>query len=445
MTSDGGGLLLRHADRALGLIERVAACFVDGREQDQVVHGLPTLVGQRIVGIALGYEDVNDHDELRHDPVLAVLAGKLEARRAELCAAGRQEHAQPAGACAGCEPTRYHKIGHDAGGDRAAVRRSVPRGAQRRRRSRSSSTSTPPTIRCTAIRRAGSSTATTTATAICRSTCSAAGTCSRPSCGARTSTPRPAPSRRSSASSARSARAGRGSRSCCAPTRGFAREELMAWCEANRVDYVFGLARNERLVGADRRASWPRPRPRAWPQRPAGPALQGVLLRARWTAGAARAGSLARPSTWPRGQPALHRHLAAGRRSTAGPCTSRSIAPAARWRTGSRSSSSICSPIARPRRPCGPTSSGCGSRRSPMCCSRPCGASACATPSARSERGRGPLPNPTGNHDATCGTIRLKLLKLGAKVTIRCAGSRSPWPRPARIAPSSRSPICGSR
>jgi hypothetical protein len=54
VTSDGGGLLLRHTDRAIGLIERVAACFVDHREQDQVIHTLPALVGQRIVGIAWG-------------------------------------------------------------------------------------------------------------------------------------------------------------------------------------------------------------------------------------------------------------------------------------------------------------------------------------------------------------------------------------------------------
>jgi hypothetical protein len=49
-------LLLRHTDRVIGLTERVAACFIDEREQDQVVHALPALVGQRIVGIALGYE-----------------------------------------------------------------------------------------------------------------------------------------------------------------------------------------------------------------------------------------------------------------------------------------------------------------------------------------------------------------------------------------------------
>ena len=113
MTSDGGGLLLRHTDRALGLIGRVAACFQDNREQDQVVHTLPALVGQRIVGIALGYEDVNDHDELRHDPVLALFADRLEPKRSD-CAplAGkstlnRLEHAP-------LRPDdRYHKIGHD--------------------------------------------------------------------------------------------------------------------------------------------------------------------------------------------------------------------------------------------------------------------------------------------------------------------------------------------
>ena len=113
VTSDGGALLLRHTDRAIGLIERVAACFHDGREQDQVIHTLPALVGQRIVGIALGYEDVNDHDELRHDPVLARLAEQLEPKRAD-CAplAGkstlnRLEHAPL------LPDDRYHKIGHD--------------------------------------------------------------------------------------------------------------------------------------------------------------------------------------------------------------------------------------------------------------------------------------------------------------------------------------------
>jgi hypothetical protein len=112
VTSDAGALLLGASDRAIGLIERFAACFSDGRDAARIEHAVATLVGQRVIGIALGYEDVIDHDQLRHDPVLAVLAGKLEARRAD-CAplAGkstlnRLEHA-PVGA------ERYRKIAHD--------------------------------------------------------------------------------------------------------------------------------------------------------------------------------------------------------------------------------------------------------------------------------------------------------------------------------------------
>ena len=113
ITSDAGALLLRHSDKAINLFERVAACFGDHRKEAMVVHGLPAMVGQRIAGIALGYEDIVDHDELRHDPVLALLSDRLEPKRAD-CAAlagkstlNRLEHA-PEGA-----PGRYHKIGHD--------------------------------------------------------------------------------------------------------------------------------------------------------------------------------------------------------------------------------------------------------------------------------------------------------------------------------------------
>ena len=113
VTSDAGALLLRETDRAIRLIERVAACFSDGRDPGQLIHALPTLVGQRIVAIALGYEDVNDHDGLRFDPVLALFGDSLEAKRKD-CAplAGkstmnRLEHA-PGDGC-----SRYHKIGCD--------------------------------------------------------------------------------------------------------------------------------------------------------------------------------------------------------------------------------------------------------------------------------------------------------------------------------------------
>jgi hypothetical protein len=71
-----------------------------------------TLVGQRVFGIALGYEDLNDHDELRHDPMMAVLAGKLEARR-EDCAPVAGKSTLNRLELSRLEPTRYHKISHN--------------------------------------------------------------------------------------------------------------------------------------------------------------------------------------------------------------------------------------------------------------------------------------------------------------------------------------------
>ena len=83
ITSDAGALLLGQTDRAIRLTERFATCFTDTRTPELVEHQVETLVMQRVVGIALGYEDLNDHDDIRRDPVLAVLAGKLEAPRSD--------------------------------------------------------------------------------------------------------------------------------------------------------------------------------------------------------------------------------------------------------------------------------------------------------------------------------------------------------------------------
>ena len=80
-TSDAGALLLGTTDRAIGLVDRFAACFEDGRTPALVEHSVAAMVAQRVFGIALGYEDLVDHDQLRHDRVLATLAGKLQARR----------------------------------------------------------------------------------------------------------------------------------------------------------------------------------------------------------------------------------------------------------------------------------------------------------------------------------------------------------------------------
>src|ERR1700733_10592396 len=81
ITSDAGILLLGQADRAIGMTKRLAGCFTDTRDVRFIEHTVTTLVRQRVFGIALGYEDLNDHDELRHDPVLATVVGKLESNR----------------------------------------------------------------------------------------------------------------------------------------------------------------------------------------------------------------------------------------------------------------------------------------------------------------------------------------------------------------------------
>lgn len=93
------------------MIERFAKCFDDRRDPARIEHEVTTLIGQRVYGLALGYVDLIDHDQLRHDPVLAELGGKLSSRRST-CAAlagkstlNRLELSRP-------EPTRYHRIGH---------------------------------------------------------------------------------------------------------------------------------------------------------------------------------------------------------------------------------------------------------------------------------------------------------------------------------------------
>jgi hypothetical protein len=78
ITSDGGGLLLREVDKRLGLLDRLATCFTDYRNPNSIEHSVQALVAQRAYGLALGYEDLNDHDVLRKDSVLALLVGKQD-------------------------------------------------------------------------------------------------------------------------------------------------------------------------------------------------------------------------------------------------------------------------------------------------------------------------------------------------------------------------------
>jgi hypothetical protein len=83
LSSDGGALLLRQVDSALGLSRTLSRCFIDRRQADLIDHSVAELLAQRIYGLALGYEDLNDHAELRRDPLLAAAAGKRDVLGAE--------------------------------------------------------------------------------------------------------------------------------------------------------------------------------------------------------------------------------------------------------------------------------------------------------------------------------------------------------------------------
>jgi hypothetical protein len=287
VTSDAGALLLGGTDRAIRLIDRFAACFSDGRSAKDVEHTVGTLVGQRVFGIALGYEDLIDHDQLRHDPVLATLAGKLAARRAT-CAplAGkstlnRLEHAPLA------EPTRYHKIGHD--GD-AIARLLVDLFLDAHRR--------PPKQIVLDLDATDDPLHGHQEGRFFHGYYD--GYCYLPLyvfCGRHLLAAKLRRSNIDASSGAKDevARIAGQIRRRWPKVRillradsAFAREELMAWCEANRVDYVFGLARNDRLVKAiEAELSRTRP-PNAG--RPAGRRDASRTSSGRhWTAGAAGA------------------------------------------------------------------------------------------------------------------------------------------------------------
>lgn len=108
VSTDGGALLLRQADRRIRLLERLSSCFTDRRSPLLIEHQLGEMLSQRIYGLALGYEDLNDHEQLRHDPLMGVLAGrrKLEEPLAGKSTLNRLE--LPGGS------KRYHKIDYEA-------------------------------------------------------------------------------------------------------------------------------------------------------------------------------------------------------------------------------------------------------------------------------------------------------------------------------------------
>ena len=248
ITSDAGGVLLRATDRAIGLVDRFAPCFSDRRSAELIEHTVATMIGQRVFGIALGYEDVVDHDTLRHDPIMAVLAGKLTARR-QNCAPVAGKSTLNRLELGKAEPTSYHKIGHDPLAIEGvfvdlfleAQRRAPPQiildldatddplhGHQEGRFFHGYYDCycyLPLYIFCgrhllaAKLRRSNID-----------ASAGAVAEVARIVAQIRSRWPRV--------------------RILLRADSGFAREALMRWCELNRIDYLFGLARNERLTAA---------------------------------------------------------------------------------------------------------------------------------------------------------------------------------------------------
>jgi hypothetical protein len=248
ITSDAGGVLLRATDRAIGLVDRFAQCFSDRRSAELIEHTVATMIGQRVFGIALGYEDVVDHDTLRHDPIMAVLAGKLTARR-QNCAPVAGKSTLNRLELGKAEPTSYHKIGHDPLAIEGvfvdlfleAQRRAPPQiildldatddplhGHQEGRFFHGYYDCycyLPLYIFCgrhllaAKLRRSNID-----------ASAGAVAEVARIVAQIRSRWPRV--------------------RILLRADSGFAREALMRWCELNRIDYLFGLARNERLTAA---------------------------------------------------------------------------------------------------------------------------------------------------------------------------------------------------
>jgi hypothetical protein len=298
ITSDAGALLIGAADRVIGLTRRLAACFTDARNPAFVEHTVETLVMQRVVGIALGYEDLVDHDELRHDPVLATLSGKLAARRSD-CAPLAGKSTLNRLELSRAEPTRYRKLAADMpwietlfvdlfldAHDKPPAQITLDldatddplHGHQEGRFFHGYYD--------------------------CYCYLPLYVFCGRHLLAAKLRTSDIDASAGAVEEIERITRSIRARwpqvRILLRADSGFAREALMAWCEANRVEYLFGLARNERLVGeieaemaaarADAEASGKparRFRDFAWSTRDSWSRSRRVIGKAEWTGGEA--------------------------------------------------------------------------------------------------------------------------------------------------------------
>src|SRR5881398_739618 len=298
VTSDAGALLLGAADRAINLVGRFAGCFHDERRAEYIEHEVATLVGQRVFAIALGYEDLNDHDELRHDPMMAVLAGKLAARRQD-CAPVAGKSTLNRLELSKLQPTRYHKISHNPAAIRELLVELFLEAHERAPRQIILDLDAtddplhgeqegrffhgyydcycylPLYVFCgrhllvAKLRRADIDAAAGAVEEVARVVARI-----------RARWPR--------------------TRILLRADSGFAREDLMAWCEANGVDFVLGLQKNERLIAAikdelaqaeakSRRTGRPERRFKSfmWTTRASWSRRRRVVAKAEWTKGEA--------------------------------------------------------------------------------------------------------------------------------------------------------------
>lgn len=125
ISSDAGGLLLREVEKRFGILKRFAACFRDYRDPERIEHSLETLISQRVYGIALGYEDLNDHDRLRHDVVMGVMCEKSDP-----CGMERAQKRDQGKAVAGKSTLNRLELTPEDANEKGVTRRLWPKGSR---------------------------------------------------------------------------------------------------------------------------------------------------------------------------------------------------------------------------------------------------------------------------------------------------------------------------
>ncbi len=247
ITSDAGGLLLREAAGRLNLFERMAACFEDRRNRKQVTHPLPDLLAPRVIAMALGYEDLNDHDRMRNDPLLKVTAA-ARCRVARRCRRWPGVRRWVGWSGVSRRPTGVITNSPFSRRVRRIYMSSCSPVVMRQRRSRSSWISTRWILKRMGISGAASSTVIMSIAAFCRFYIY---------CGPHLLLSKLRPGNVDGAEGAKATikrvvgnirRHWPQVSILVRGDSGFARANLMNWCEANGVDYIFGLPHNDYLL-----------------------------------------------------------------------------------------------------------------------------------------------------------------------------------------------------